>query len=393
MQASKHADKRSTFLTNSPQSKTCKRCKDILRKVEAIGQDDGCHKGPGVHAVANPGAGNLDIARRVSASDGREAAVLIGLVKVHGQQRGHPGRGQEEDDVEDAVAVLGSRAFVVMRRVVTEIAVLVVGEGCARRETALFNGSAESLGSHLAAGRGLLCHEIMLILFWETDAVGVAQAETLSGCASRRVSDRQHGDNGAHDNRSRPGALGADERVALLVVGLHGHGRHCEIGAVDGNHGRLGQAGLGVVFLDGGIDGNDRDDEPKNEVDGDDSLVQVAIVASEEDVLDHCHGNGAEVHAQGRPDEHESPDLGVLVFDLSQTVLGPVVRQVDQEDETQHQEEHGATKRDVVAPKDKERIRDEERQDHKDEPSNNLGTPVSILNGSSGVPRGRNAKK
>lgn len=89
-------------------------------------------------------------------------------------------------------------------------------------------------------------------------AVGVArvaaEGDPLGGGAGCGVSNGEHGEDGAEDGGGGAGTASADQRVAVVVVGFHAHGGHGEIGAVDGDDGRLGEAGLGVVFLDGGVD-------------------------------------------------------------------------------------------------------------------------------------------
>ena len=94
-----------------------------------------------------------------------------------------------------------------------------------------------------------------------------AERETLRGSASGGISDCEHGDDSANDNRNGASATSTNERVALFVVRLHGHGRHDEVGAVDGDHGRLSKAGFRVVFLDGGVHGDEGDDEEDEEID------------------------------------------------------------------------------------------------------------------------------
>lgn len=53
----------------------------------------------------------------------------------------------------------------------------------------------------------------------------------------------------------------------MSVVRFHADGRHGQVGAVDGDHCGLGEAGLGVVFLNCWVDGYERDYKKDNEVD------------------------------------------------------------------------------------------------------------------------------
>ena len=58
------------------------------------------------------------------------------------------------------------------------------------------------------------------------------------------------------------------------------------------------------------------------------------------------------------------------------------MRKVNEEDETEEDEYGGADEGDVVAPEDKEAVRDEEGDGDEDEPDEDFGTPPSVLNGS-----------
>ena len=124
-----------------------------------------------------------------------------------------------------------------------------------------------------------------------------AEGDALGSGAGGGVCDCKHGDDSADDDGGGACAAGADEGVAVLVVGFHGDGGHGEVGAVDGDHGGLGEAGLRVVFLDGGVDGDGGDDEEDDEVDGYGCLVHGAAAVGEEDVHYYCHGEGDGVHS------------------------------------------------------------------------------------------------
>ena len=124
-----------------------------------------------------------------------------------------------------------------------------------------------------------------------------AEGDALGSGAGGGVGDCKHGDDGADDDGGGAGAASADEWVAVLVVGFHGDGGHGEVGAVDGYHGGLGEAGLRVVFLDCGVDGDGGDDEEDDEVDGYGGLVHGAAAVGEEDVHYYGHGEGYGVHS------------------------------------------------------------------------------------------------
>ena len=124
-----------------------------------------------------------------------------------------------------------------------------------------------------------------------------AEGDALGSGAGGGVCDCEHGDDCTDDDGGGAGAAGANERVAVLVVGLHGDGGHGEVGAVDGYHGGLGESGLRIVFLDCGVDGDCRDDEEDDEVDGYGGLIHGAAAVGEEDVHYYGHGEGDGVHS------------------------------------------------------------------------------------------------
>lgn len=129
-------------------------------------------------------------------------------------------------------------------------------------------------------------------------AVGGVERDALGCGAGGRVRDREHGHYGADDDAGCARAAGADQGVAVPVVRLHAYGGHGQVGAVDGDHGGLGEAGLRVVFLDCGVDGDGGDDEEDEEVDGYGGLVHAASGPREEDVHDYYHREGGGVHPQ-----------------------------------------------------------------------------------------------
>ncbi len=52
----------------------------------------------------------------------------------------------------------------------------------------------------------------------------------------------------------------------MVVIRLHRYGGHSKVGAVDGNHGGLGEASLGVVLLNHRVDRNGGDYEQDDEI-------------------------------------------------------------------------------------------------------------------------------
>ena len=223
----------------------------------------------------------------------------------------------------------------------------------------------------------------MLVVFGADFRVRMA-GRRAEGDALRRgsggcVGDGEHRDDGAEDDGKGARAVGADDGVALLVVGLHTNGREGQVGAVDGNHGGLREAGFRVGVLDGRVHGDEGYDEQNDEVDRDGALVHAAAAAGEEDVHDDGHGEGCGVHAQRRADEQEAPGAGVTDINLFQAVLCVGVCQVDEQDEAEEYEEHGSDEGHVSTPNLEKGLGDEEGQDHEGEPDDDLGAPEPVL--------------
>ena len=81
-----------------------------------------------------------------------------------------------------------------------------------------------------------------------------SQCYALGGGASGCVCDGEHGDDCTYDDRGGPGASGADQGVAVVVIGLHADGGHGQVCAVDGDHSSLSETSLWVVLLNGRVD-------------------------------------------------------------------------------------------------------------------------------------------
>lgn len=71
----------------------------------------------------------------------------------------------------------------------------------------------------------------------------------------RRVGDGAEGEDGSDNDCQRPGAVGADQRVAELVVRLTQTGTENQVRAVNAAHGGLCQSGVWVVLLHSRRDG------------------------------------------------------------------------------------------------------------------------------------------
>ena len=87
-------------------------------------------------------------------------------------------------------------------------------------------------------------------------AAGLSASESQAiGCgAGCGVGDCSESDDSADDDCCCTSATSANERVALVVVWLHGHGRESEICAVNADHCCLCETSARVGGLDGGVD-------------------------------------------------------------------------------------------------------------------------------------------
>lgn len=394
--------------------------------IESLRQHHRRDKAPLKDGIAHPRADDLYPASPVRPAHRHKIAIILLRVRphIHGQQRSHPHRTQKEDDVEDRVVVLGRVLLVVAgvlglppaaaprrRAVIVAVAVgarVRVVERRGRKRAGL-NGGLQGLRAHLAPAAGLrhgLVHAVLRarrvvlreLAVLAAAAVSVAaQRETVRRGAGGGVGHGEEGDDGAEDDAGPPRAGGAHERVAVLIVGLHAHGRKSEVGAICSDCGSLGEASARVGLLDGGGDGRARDEEQEDQIDGNRGLIHLAAVASEEYVHDSCHGEGSEIHKDCAADEEETPELGgwasAVILDLLEAVLGPVVGKVDQQDQPEKEEEHGAEESNVVAPCDEKGVGNEKGCYNQADPANQFGTPEAVLDGSATVFGASNAQK
>ena len=109
------------------------------------------------------------------------------------------------------------------------------------------------------------------------------------------------------------------------------------------------------------------------------SLVHRAIRLGEEDVHDDCDSNAAQVRSQGRADEKATPELGIGILNLLDAVFSPGVCKVHEQDQAQEQEQHGTAESDIIAPDFEESVRNQEGEDDKAQPRNDLRSPEAIL--------------
>jgi len=181
----------------------------------------------------------------------------------------------------------------------------------------------------------------------------------------------------------------------LAVVWLHGHRGKGKVCAIDAYHSRLSKSSTWVAVLNAWVDRDDRNDEKETQVNlpvlveicqlstsmtySDGCLVHAASRTSKEDIHDDGHGNSSNVHREGRPNQQKLPYPRILIFHLLKAILGPSMRQIDKQDQTEENVEDGTDDGDVLAPYDEEVIGNEEGDNDKTEPSNNLWSPETVL--------------
>jgi len=247
----------------------------MLLVIKPIRQYKRRNQTPSIDSIAYPCADDLCPTSPVRTSYRHEVGHGL-LVEVAGKQRSDPACAQEEDDVEETVIILCGVALVVAGclggRIVLVFGVRVVERG-GREGTRLHSGAEGSL-AHVTARFRLLGDEAVLVVIGAdlriAVAVGVAlraESQAVGSGAGRGVGDGNEGDDGADDDGGLAGAACADQRVALVVIGLHADGGEGQVGAVDGDDGGLGETSAGVDILNGGVDRDDGCDEEEQEID------------------------------------------------------------------------------------------------------------------------------
>jgi hypothetical protein len=242
--------------------------------IKPIRQAQRRHQTPSINRITHPRTDNLGPTRPISPADRYKALHDRLLIKATRQQRRHPRRAQEENNVEKRIVVLRCVAFVVARTLSRGVVIFVFGirivEGRGGEGTG-FDGGAERGLAHIPPGLGLLRNQTMLVIVCSDSRISVAvrvalgaEGEAVSGGAGGGVCDGYESDDCTDDDGCFAGAAGADERVALVVVGFHADGGEGQVGAVDGDDGGLGEARAGVDVLDGGVDGGDGGDEEED---------------------------------------------------------------------------------------------------------------------------------
>lgn len=242
--------------------------------------------------------------------------------------------------MEERVVVLGRSSLIILAAGLKIVLVIAFVQGTSRKAAAL-DSRPESLGAHLASTSGLLRYQAMFVILGTQLGIVVTtlrpQSDALCGGACCCVCNSGHGDNGPKNDRHSTSTTRADQRVTVVVIGLHGDGGQREVGTVHSNHSGLRQTRARVGFLNSRLYRHERDDQEDKQVDlrrvsssaarrnrepngtyRNCGLVHRAATLGKEDVHQDRHHNRGHVHAQGRPDEQATPHARVTVFDLLQ---------------------------------------------------------------------------
>lgn len=123
------------------------------------------------------------------------------------------------------------------------------------------------------------------------------------------------------------------------------------------------------------------------------SLVHGAPTVGKEDVHQDSHHERGQVHAHGRTNEQTTPQARVAILDLLQTQLRPRMRKINQENQSEEKEEHGAEEGNVVAVNEEEGLGNKEGHDDKSQPEDDLRTPITILYSGAGIFRALNSEQ
>ena len=154
--------------------------------------------------------------------------VLVGA-NVLRQQRGDPSGSEHEDEVEERVVVLSVRLLVVVAVVWALVFIIGVLVQSRSGQSTRLDSATESFGTHSTAAFRLGRDHIMTAFLgfkWGVFAATLvgAKSESISGSTGGGVGAGDKGDDGAEDDGGLASAVRADERVAVLVIGLHGDG-------------------------------------------------------------------------------------------------------------------------------------------------------------------------
>lgn len=167
--------------------------------------------------------------------------------------------------------------------------------------------------------------------------------------------------------------------------GTVGHGRPGQVHDVKRDKASLQEARVGLVLLDDGQDGGDREDDAQEHVEGDEELVKPAVASTDAGVVRvaaNDQAQGQDVKEAGEGEEGVEPVLiaGVVVVGLP--ILGPRVSKVNDENQL-NQDKGQATNQTKVHPSmSKAAMRDEEGANHAKDDNHVLEAPEAILNAS-----------
>merc|ERR1719232_257790 len=147
-----------------------------------------------------------------------------------------------------------------------------------------------------------------------------------------------------------------------------------EVHDVEGDHGALEQAGLGHVLLDLGQDGDDREDDAEQHVEGDEELVELALA-----------GEGPGEHEAGEGEQSCQPAFAFVFLIVSIPSFGPAVGKVNDQNKLDEDEQEASNEAKPHPNCSKRSIRNPEGCNHTSNYDQIFDSPETILNSSSWI--------
>lgn len=135
--------------------------------------------------------------------------------------------------------------------------------------------------------------------------------------------------------------MAPDYRFTLLV-GRIIKGRPGEVGEVEGDDGRLQETRPRLTFLHFGDDADDAQGDAYDQICANEEFMKATAASSVVDVEENEAGEGEGKVEQCTADEAVVVAVAVLLLHSTHPVVGPVVREHDDQHELDEQEEEGS---------------------------------------------------
>lgn len=142
------------------------------------------------------------------------------------------------------------------------------------------------------------------------------------------------------------------------------------------------------MFLDLGQDGDHREAEAEDHVEGDEELVDLALSGVATCVVDEEQdesGEGSGVHEEGAGEEGSKPPFIVFFLVVSIPGLCPAMSEVNDENELDDDEKESSDHAEVHPDFSERSLRNPEGSDHAGNDDDVLDAPEAVLDASSGI--------